>query len=133
MNVDMEKTIETMLQLREKAKLIEKAADSKKALDAAMLDLSGISDVADVFMIFSGTSRQHVQTIANGIEDELRKSGDKDYHIEGYENAKWTLIDTGDIVVHIFSHEAREYYAIEKLWADAELFVTGKERADQHV
>ena len=122
-----------MSQLGDKAALIEKAAESKKALDAALLNLSGISDVADVFMIFSGTSRQHVQTIANAIEDALRKSGDKDYHIEGYENAKWTLIDTGDIVVHIFSHEAREYYAIEKLWADAALFVTGKKLAKQAV
>lgn len=122
-----------MSQLSDKAKLIEEAAESKKAQDAALLDLVGISDVADVFMIFSGSSRQHVQTIVSAIEDALRKSGDKDYHIEGYKNARWALIDTGDIVVHVFSHEAREYYAIEKLWADAALFETGDQGAQNSI
>lgn len=86
------------------------------------LDVSGISDVADVFIIASGTSRQQAQAIIGSVEDALRKSGERSYHIEGYENAKWILLDAGDIIVHVFQPETREYYGLERLWADAEAF-----------
>lgn len=110
------------LLLAEKARLCHEAADGKKALDIVLLDLAGLSDVADIFMIASGTSSRHVQTIVNAIESALRENGEKDYHIEGYQTATWALIDTGDLVAHIFYEETRDYYALEKLWADAALF-----------
>lgn len=84
------------------------------------LDVSGISDVADVFIIASGTSSAQVQAIIGSIEDALRKAGERSYHIEGYANAKWVLLDAGDIVIHVFQPETREYYGLERLWADAE-------------
>lgn len=81
--------------------------------------MSGISDVADIFLIASGANRAQVQAIAGAVEEALRSAGEKNYHIEGYENAKWVLLDAGDIVIHVFQPEAREYYALERLWADA--------------
>lgn len=87
--------------------------------------MSGISDVADVFIIASGNSRQHTLAIIGAIEEALRDSGDRGYHIEGYENAKWVLLDAGDIVIHVFQPETREYYGLERLWADAEAFDFG--------
>lgn len=84
--------------------------------------MSGISDVADIFLIASGTSRAQVHAIVGAVEDALRKAGEKSYHIEGYENGKWVLLDAGDIIVHVFQPETREYYALERLWADAVAF-----------
>lgn len=86
------------------------------------LDVSGISDVADVFIIASGNSRQQALAIIGAIEEALRSCGEKSYHIEGYENATWILLDAGDIVVHVFQPETREYYGLERLWADAVAF-----------
>jgi ribosome-associated protein len=83
------------------------------------LDVSGISDVADVFLIASGTNRTQAQAIIGAVEEALRKAGERSYHIEGYENAKWILLDAGDIIIHVFQPETREYYALERLWADA--------------
>lgn len=73
-------------------------------------------------MIASGTSRQQVQTIIGAIEEALREAGEKSYHVEGYENAKWALLDAGDVVIHVFQPQTREYYALERLWADASAF-----------
>lgn len=78
--------------------------------------------MADVFIIASGNSRQQAQAIIGAVEEALRNSGEKSYHVEGYENAKWILLDAGDIVVHVFQPETREYYGLERLWADAVAF-----------
>lgn len=89
------------------------------------LDVSAITDVADVFLIASGTNRTQAQAIISAVEEALRNAGEKSYHIEGYENAKWILLDAGDIVIHVFQPETREYYALERLWADASAFDPG--------
>lgn len=103
----------------EKASLCYNCALSKKAVDPVTFDLNAISDVTDVFIILGGTSTRHVQTIASAIEDVLRTVGEKNYHIEGYQNAYWVLIDAGDVVIHVFSEEARKYYDLERHWLDA--------------
>jgi len=108
--------------LADKTRLCYNCALDKKALDLLALDVSGISDVADVFLIASGTSRQQVQAIIGAMEDALRKAGEISYHIEGYENAGWVLLDAGDIVVHVFQPETREHYGLERLWGDASAF-----------
>jgi len=110
------------LGLKEKAALCYNSALAKKAVNVMALDVRGLTDMADVFIIASGTSRRHVQTIVDYIEDSLREFGEKNYHIEGYENARWTLIDAGDVIVHVFQEEARDYYRLEGLWADAPPF-----------
>jgi len=106
--------------LVEKTILCYNSALSKKALEVSVLDVRGLSDVADVFLIASGTSKQHAQTIVNAVENALRLAGMKDCHVEGYQNAKWALIDAGDVVIHVFLEEAREFYGLDRLWADAE-------------
>ncbi len=103
----------------EKASVCYNCALSKKAVDPVTFDLKGISDVTDVFIILGGTSTRHVQTIASAIEDVLRMAGEKNYHVEGYQNAYWVLIDAGDVVIHVFSEEARRYYDLERHWPDA--------------
>jgi ribosome-associated protein len=105
---------------REKTALLIHAAQEKKGIDIVALNVAGISDVADVFMIVSGTSTQHVQTIVTAIEAALRDAGEKDYHMEGYNVATWALIDSSDVVVHVFNEESRAYYGLERLWADAQ-------------
>ncbi len=110
------------LSLKEKVALCYHSALDKKALDISLLDLRGISDVADVFLIASSTSIRHAQAIVDEIERVLREAGEKTYHIEGYHSPKWILIDEGDLVVHVFSKDAREYYGMERLWVDATPF-----------
>ncbi|MBI5814412.1 MAG: ribosome silencing factor [Nitrospinae bacterium] len=113
--------------LKEKASLCYNSALSKKALEVSVLDVRGLSDVADVFLIAGATSRQHAQTIVSAVEDALRDAGQKGYHVEGYQNARWALIDAGDVIVHVFTEETREYYGLDRLWGDAEpLKLNGK-------
>lgn len=103
----------------EKASLCYHAALSKQAVDPVVFDLDGMSDVTDFFIIVSGTSTRHAQTIASAIEGTLREIREKKYHVEGYQNAYWILIDAGDVVIHVFSEEARSYYDLERHWLDA--------------
>lgn len=110
------------LALREKAALCYNSALAKKALDIVALDVRGLSDVTDVYIIASATSRRHAQTIVDAVEEALRSAGEKGYHVEGYETARWTLIDAGDVIVSVFQEEARDYYQLERLWGDAEPF-----------
>lgn len=110
------------ISLSEKTALCYNSALEKNARDLVALDLRGLSDVADVFIIATANSRPHAQTIVTFIEKALRASGDKKYCIEGYETAKWTLIDAGDVIIHVFLQETRDYYGLERVWADATPF-----------
>ncbi len=92
-----------------------------KANDITILDLRTIHHtMADYFVICHGSSNTQVKAIAQSVEKETAKScGDQPWHVEGIQNAKWVLLDYVDIVVHIFDKEARDFYALEDLWADA--------------
>jgi ribosome-associated protein len=96
-----------------------RAALEKKAFDLVAFDLRGISDMADYFLICTGTTDVHVRAIADAIEEALRLEGVKMGHKEGYLESTWILLDYGDIVVHIFTHDKRQYYDLERLWGDA--------------
>ncbi len=91
----------------------------KKAEDVVILDLRGLSDVADFFIICHGNSQTQVRAISEGVEMALRNQGVRDYNIEGREACSWVLMDFHDVVVHVFHGTARAYYALEKLWSDA--------------
>jgi ribosome-associated protein len=95
------------------------AAASKKAEDPTILDLRGLSDVTDYFLICHGRSGRQVQTISDSIESALLAHRKKPKHIEGYAHGEWILMDFLEFVVHIFTEERREYYGLERLWADA--------------
>ena len=96
---------------------------SKKGKDIVSLDLREIeSAVCDFFVICSGDSNTHVSAIADGVEEEVRKQlKDKPWHTEGLGNAEWVLLDYVNIAVHVFQREAREFYDLERLWADAKI------------
>jgi ribosome-associated protein len=94
---------------------IEAALD-KKAQDAIVLELADICSFTDYFLICTGTSTRHNQTIAEHIEQTLRKAGNRPLHVEGFGEGEWILLDYVDFVVHIFTSRAREFYDLERLW-----------------
>ena len=102
---------------------ITEALLDKKAKDPVILDFKKLgSSLCDSFIICHGTSRTQVEALADGvIRDVKKKTGLNAYHREGFENAEWILIDYGDIIVHIFQGNKREFYNLEQLWADAEI------------
>ena len=102
------------------ALLAAKALDNKKALDIKLLHVEDLTILADYFVIASGTSSTHVASLAEEVDFQLSGAGIMPSRIEGAESRSWVLIDCGAVVVHIFYPEAREYYALERLWADAE-------------
>jgi len=99
----------------ELAEAIEAALD-KKAQDLVWLDLSGICSFTDNFLVCTGTSTRHNQTIADGVEETLKRHGVRPLHMEGRSEGEWILLDYVDFVVHIFSARAREFYDLERLW-----------------
>lgn len=103
------------------AKTIVNGIQEKKGVDIVCTDLRGIPGaVCDFFVICHGESDRQVNGIAHSIEEEVRKKlGEKPWHVEGKENAEWVLLDYVNVVAHVFHREAREFYDIESLWADA--------------
>jgi ribosome-associated protein len=92
------------------------AALDKKAQDPVVLELTGICSFTDYFIICTGTSTRHNQTIAESIDEKLRKQGVRPLHMEGHSEGDWILMDYVDFVVHIFTARAREFYDLERLW-----------------
>lgn len=99
-------------------KAIDLAVD-RKGTDMMLLDLRGVSNATDYFLLINGTSDTHVRSIADHIIDEMRKDGVRADHIEGLRSGRWVLIDFIDFVVHVFHPTAREFYQLERLWGDA--------------
>lgn len=95
------------------------AAWEVKAKHPIIADLRGISSIADHFLICSGDSDRHVRAIADHIGECLEKIHIRPHHREGYQTARWILLDYHDLVIHIFDEEMRRYYNLERLWADA--------------
>lgn len=97
------------------------AAAEKKAQNIVVLDLQGISGVADYFVLATGSSDLQIRAIANAIQDRIEERCEEGpWHTEGLEHMKWVLLDYVDVVVHIFSKEKRSHYDLERLWGDAE-------------
>ncbi|WP_054956013.1 ribosome silencing factor [Paenibacillus dakarensis] len=97
------------------------AAEDKKAMNVVALDLRGISLVADYFVICHGNSDTQVQAIATEVRKRAHDAGVTLRGIEGMDAARWVLMDLGDVVVHIFHRDERDYYNIERLWSDAKV------------
>ena len=94
-------------------------ADSKKAKDIKVLELAGLTTLADYFVICSGGSSTQVKAIADEVEEKLSELGVEPYGKEGFSMADWILMDYSDVVVHVFTPDSREFFNIEHLWADA--------------
>lgn len=97
-----------------------------KANDVVLLDLRGVSDMTDFFIVASGTSDTHVRSVGEHLAEDMKKAGAPAYHVEGLEKGRWVLVDFVDFVVHVFHPTLREFYQLERLWADAETVPIGK-------
>jgi ribosome-associated protein len=112
-----ERTLETI----EIARKIVEAASEKQATDIVLLDVKEICSFADYFVICNGESGRQINAIADEIEGTLRDLGVHVHHTEGGAGSGWVLVDVSDVLVHIFSPESREFYAIDNLWSKARL------------
>jgi ribosome-associated protein len=96
-----------------------------KGVDVQVLDLRGIADATDFFVIASGTSEGHVRGLGQKVLDALDASGWGSHHVEGLATGRWVLIDAVDVVVHLFHPDTRRFYQLERLWGDAPHVVVG--------
>jgi ribosome-associated protein len=102
-------------------RLAARAALDKNALDVVVLDLQGLSGIADYFLVCSARSTTQADTIADTIRAELRGRGIRPRHSEGSAESGWLLLDYGDVVIHVFLEATRAFYALDRLWGDAPL------------
>lgn len=105
----------------ESARLAAKALCERKGEDIKVIKIQDISSIADYFVIATGSSNTHVKSLADNVEFRLDNEGIGVSHIEGYRSDSWILLDYVDVIVHVFSEEAREYYSLERLWQDGEV------------
>ena len=104
---------------RDAALLMARTAEDRKASDVIILDIRKITLVADYFVIASAPSKIRVKAIADAVAESAKQNGLEILHREGYEIAKWVLLDYSSVVVHVFSEEERLFYNLERLWGDA--------------
>jgi ribosome-associated protein len=101
------------------------AIEDLKAQQLVVLDLRGINDATDYFVIASGTSDAHVRGIAESVIEKMGRRGFRTHHVEGVVGGRWVLLDFVDFVVHLFHPETRAFYQLERLWNDAPELLTG--------
>lgn len=102
------------------AQLAADAIHDKKGMDIALLEVGDLLTITDVFVIGTGSSRTHVRSLAENVERVLSESeGRKPHRREGVDEGEWVLLDFGDVVIHLFQPEQRDYYGLERLWRDA--------------
>ena len=108
--------------MKEKNPILEtavKALNAKKGVDIEVIDVSGLTNIADWFVLASGTSNIHVKTLVDEVEEQLKQEqGIDPKRVEGYPTAQWILMDYGDVIVHVFHPEAREFYSLERLYSE---------------
>ena len=109
-----------MLTAKEVAYQVTKALDDKKGQNIKLLRITEVSSLADYFLICTGTSSTHVKTLCDHAEYVLEQLGEAMLGREGHRGNTWELLDFGSVVVHVFTEEAREFYSLERIWADAE-------------
>lgn len=100
-------------------KTIAKAIDDKKGVDIKILDLSGITEIADYFVIATGNNTAHIRSLCDNVEEKTMESNTPFIRKQGYDEAEWIILDYGDIVVHLFKEDTRKYYDLEKFWRNA--------------
>ncbi len=115
-----------MNESKKMAKLAVEALEDKKAADVTVIDISGVTCIADYFIIANGQNGNQVQAMVDNVTEVLGRAGYDYSHIEGYHAANWVLVDYKDIVIHVFSNEDRRFYDIERIWRDGK-FITAEE------
>ena len=102
-------------------KKVHKVLSDNKAKDIIKINLEKKSSIADFMIICSGTSNRHVISLSNYLVEALKKENLNTLNVEGIRNGDWVLVDAGDIIIHLFRSEVREYYGLEKMWAGEEI------------
>jgi ribosome-associated protein len=113
---------------REKLDLITDALEDKRALDVVVLDVGHLTQMTDYMAVCTGTSNIHIRALADGVIERMKDAGIKGVRAEGYNDARWVLIDYGDVVLHIFAESEREFYQLEKFWRGARTVVEEQEQ-----
>jgi len=106
--------------LPKQIELAVRAAEDKKAVDLAVLDLRKAAGFTDYFVLASGNNARQVRAIADAVIEALSAAGAKPAHVEGYDRSEWILLDYFDFIVHVFAPETRMFYGLERLWGNAE-------------
>ena len=106
---------------KEMTRLACKALDAKKAIDIKVIDIQGISVMADYFIISTAGNPNQVQAMVDNVEETMEKAGYMVKHVEGSRGSNWILMDLGDVIVHIFDEENRLFYDLERIWRDGVL------------
>ena len=118
----------TYMTALERAKFIAKALDNKKGEEIKILHIGDLTTIGDYFVVVNGSSTSQVRALADEVDEKMSKEGFEPKRIDGYQSCQWILMDYYDVIVHIFLKEAREFYALERLWADAPEVDTGLEK-----
>lgn len=105
--------------LEEQVKLIVQALEDKKAVDVKTYDVRGVSGLCDAFVVATGTAAPHLKGLVAGVQQAMRTAGESSFRLSGDPESGWIVVDYVDVVVHVFSPEARAYYALERLWDSA--------------
>lgn len=121
------------MKTEEMAEILGRLADDKKALDIVVMDLEGLTDIADYFVIAGGTGERHVRTIADGIREGMKERKIRPAATEGYDEGRWVILDFQSVIVHIFLASLRELYDLESLWIEAKRYRVKKENKDIEV
>lgn len=108
----------TPLTAEQKLDIVRRAMDDKKAVAVEVIDLRERTIIADYFALCTGTSRTHIQAIVDGIVEAMKGNGMRVARREGYTQARWVLLDYGDVVAHVFAEDERDFYDLESLWQD---------------
>jgi ribosome-associated protein len=111
----------------EKALTIGRLAEEKKAKEVLILDLAELTDIADFFVLASGTSERHVRTVAESVQTGMKDRGMPPLSVEGHGEGRWIVLDYGDVVFHAFLEPLRELYDLESLWIEAARYRTDEE------
>jgi ribosome-associated protein len=108
-----------LIKSKEKAIILALAAREKKANDTEVIEIKALSDIADYFLVCSADSDRGVKTIVDNVQQKLKEMGERAIGVEGYTEGRWILIDSADVVIHVFYEPVRRFYDIEGLWIDA--------------
>jgi ribosome-associated protein len=96
-----------------------RALDEEVGEDVMVLDVRGLTPVTDFIVLATASSPPHVKALAGAVEERLKKAGTRPHHVEGDHDSPWVLVDCVDVIIHVFRENARRYYDLERLWADA--------------
>ncbi len=102
--------------MNKKLEIIKEAIEEKKGRDIVIIDVAQKSSIADYYVVCTGTSDRNIQAIADEIKDKMRENEEICLGVEGYNSAKWVLMDYDDVIIHIFDEEARDFYRLEEIW-----------------